>query len=127
MPQFGFWQISQAGQDWLSQNPGTRYTPGGGSVASRMPTAARQKNPGGAPTHGPRWPWPAGITLDKLERIRKVMAADGVQARLGRTSTINCSPAEQARAITPLNDRYLLEQIQPLLQRIQDFLQGHGR
>ena len=32
--------------------------------------------------------------------------------------------AERARAITPLNDRYLLERIRPLLQRIQDFLQG---
>ena len=34
--------------------------------------------------------------------------------------------AERARAVTPLNDRYLLERIRPLFQRIQDFLQGRG-
>ena len=34
--------------------------------------------------------------------------------------------AERAKAITPLNDRYLLERIRPLVQRIQDFLQGRG-
>ena len=34
--------------------------------------------------------------------------------------------AERAKTTTPVNDGYLLERIRPLVQRIQDFLQGRG-
>ncbi len=66
-----------------------------------------------------------GITLDKLERIRQVMAADEFRRDWGDIYD-QLLAAERAKAITPINDRYLLERIRPVIQRIQDFLQGRG-
>ena len=121
MPQFGFWRISQAGQDWLSQNPDATHL--GDPPQTSMP-AAPAKEPR-TPTPRAAVAVPAGITLDKLERIRKVMSADEFRHDWGEIYE-QLLAAERARAITPLNDRYLLERIRPLVQRIQDFLQGRG-
>lgn len=68
---------------------------------------------------------PAGITLDKLERIRQVMSADEFRQDWGDIYD-QLLAAERAKAITPVNDRYLLDRVRPVVQRIQDFLQGHG-
>jgi hypothetical protein len=68
---------------------------------------------------------PPGITLEKLERIRQVMTVDEFRQDWGDIYD-QLLAAERARAVTPLNDRYLLERIRPLFQRIQDFLQGRG-
>lgn len=76
------------------------------------------------PTPAPKMPL-AGITLDKLERIRQVMPADEFKQDWGDIYD-QLLAAERAKAITPVNDRYLLERIRPLVQRIQDFLQGRG-
>ena len=103
---------SEPGRDTLSDPPQTS-----------MP-AAPAKEPR-TPTPRAAVGMPAGITLDKLERIRKVMAAGDSRHDWGDIYD-QLLAAEHARAITPLNDRYLLERIRPLLQRLQDFLQGRA-
>lgn len=68
---------------------------------------------------------PAGLDLAKLERIRQFMPSDEFRHDWGDIYD-QLLAAERAKAITPANDRYLLDRIRPLVQHIQDFLQGHG-
>lgn len=92
--------------------------------SSPQPPVAPQPRRTSAHTPAPVTP-PAGITLDKLERIRQVMSVDEFRQDWGEVYD-QLLAAERAKAITPVNDRYLLDRVQPVVQRIQDFLQGHG-
>jgi len=93
---------------------------------SPQPPAAPQPRQRGNSTPSPApTVLPTGITLDKLERIRLVMSADDFRHDWGDTYD-QLLAAERARSITPIIDRDLLERIRPLVQRIQDFIQGRG-
>jgi hypothetical protein len=63
--------------------------------------------------------------LEKLERIRQVLPDDQFKRDWGDIYD-HLLAEERAKAITPANDRYLLDRIRPLVRRIQDFLQGRG-
>jgi len=117
----GVWRITQAGRDWLKEHPNATHL---STLPQKRadPTAARKPKPS-TPMISVRMP--SGITLEKLERIRQVMPADEFRRDWGETYD-HLLAAERAKAITPVNSRYLLDRIQPLVQRIQDFLQGHG-
>jgi hypothetical protein len=66
---------------------------------------------------------PAGITLDKLERIRRVMPQEQFRQDWGELYD-HLVAEERAKAITPLDDRALANRLRPVVCRIQDFLQG---
>ena len=117
----GVWRITQAGRDWLNEHPGATRLRG---LPQRRTPAALTREPR-APTPSGAVVVPFGITLDKLERIRQVIPADEFRHDWGDIYD-HLLAAERARTITPANDRYLLERIRPLVQRIQDFLQGRG-
>lgn len=68
---------------------------------------------------------PPGITLEMLESTRQSMPTDEFRRIWGNVYD-RLIAEERAKAITPVNDRYLLERMRPLVQRIQDFLQGRG-
>lgn len=120
-PERGVWRITQAGREWLGEHPGaTRVS----SPPQRSQRAGLAKEPR-ATTPSGVVAAPSGITLDKLERIRQVMSADEFRRDWGDTYD-QLLAAERAKAITPAGDRYLLDRIRPLVQRIQDFLQGRS-
>jgi hypothetical protein len=111
------WSINQAGRDWLAQNPdATHLDRATGSPAGTVP---------GEPPRRRAPALPAGITLEKLERIRQVIPQDEFRQDWGDLYD-HLLAEERARAITPVNDKLLANQVRPLVQRIQDFLQGRG-
>jgi len=95
-----------------------------GDVSPLPATPQPRQRSASTPTPCPLVP-PTGITLDKLERIRSVMPADEFR-RDWSDIYDQLLAAERARFITPVIDRDLLERIRPLVQRIQDFIQGRG-
>jgi hypothetical protein len=120
-PERGVWRITQAGRDWLSEHPGVTHLSG---PPQRRKRAASVREPRASTPLG-TVAVPSGITLDKLERIRQVMPVDEFRHDWGDIYDQSLA-AERAKAITPANDRYLLDRIRPLVQRIQDFLQERG-
>lgn len=92
--------------------------------SSPQPPAASQPRRTSAHTPIPITP-PAGITLEMLEQTRQVMPADQFRQIWGEVYD-QVLAEERRKAITPVNDRYLLDRVRLVVQRIQDFLQGHG-
>jgi hypothetical protein len=125
-PAYGIWRITQAGTEWVAQNPDALRL--GGEM--RKPSGdARDMSPARPASSEPKSRRPtamvSGLTLEKLERIRQFMPADEFKRDLGDIYD-QLLAEERARAITSANDRYLLDRIRPLVRRIQDFLQGRG-
>lgn len=120
-PKRSVWRITQVGRDWLREHPDATHVSSPPQRRRRASAVAEPRTPTSLGTT----PVPPGITLDKLERIRQVMATDEFRRDWGDIYD-QLFAAERAKAITPANDRYLLDRIRPLVQRIQDFLQGRG-
>jgi len=120
-PRRSVWRITQAGRDWLHEHPDATYVNRPPQRRRRASSVEKSRPPTSLGTV----PVQSGITLDKLERIRQVMAADEFRRDWGEIYD-HLLAAERAKAITLINDRYLLERIRPVIQRIQDFLQGRG-
>jgi hypothetical protein len=112
------WTITQAGRDWLAQNPDATHVDraqrSSAGIASRAAPVRRR-----APV------LPPGITLEKLERIRQIIPLQEFRQDWGDLYDYLLAE-ERARAITPVNDKLLANRVRPLVQRIQDFLQGRG-
>jgi hypothetical protein len=68
---------------------------------------------------------PPDITLEKLERIRQLMPQDQFRQDWGELYD-HLLAEERAKAITPVNDRLLADRVRPLVQRLQEFLQGRS-
>jgi hypothetical protein len=76
-------------------------------------------------TERPPIAMPPDITLEKLERIRQLMPQDQFRQDWGEFYE-HLLTEERAKAITPLNDRLLVNRVHPVVQRIQEFLQGRS-
>jgi hypothetical protein len=120
------WRITQAGRDWLAQDPNaTRLDGAAGSAAGSTSSVPPVQRAHPEPPRRRAPAVPPGITLEKLERIRQVLPDDQFKRDWGDIYD-HLLAEERAKAITPANDRYLLDRIRPLVRRIQDFLQGRG-
>lgn len=119
--EWNVWQITQAGRDWLEQNPHATHMKRPLQRRELSLTVGKPKTSIPSRTITA----PPGITLDKLERIRQVMSADEFKRDWGEIYD-QLLAAERAKSITHLTDRHLLERVRPLVQRIQDFLQGRS-
>ena len=120
-PERGVWRITEAGRDWLSEHPGATHLDG---PPQRRKSAASARETR-APKSSGAVAVPSGFTLEKLERLRQVMSVDEFKRDWGADYD-RLLAAERVKTTTPVNDGYLLERIRPLVQRIQDFLQGRG-
>jgi len=86
-PERGVWRISQAGRDWLNQNPG----------ATRVSDPAYKRKPAGlrAKVRTPGSPEskaaPVGMTLSKLERILAKSCLRRSSVTTGEKCTVSCS------------------------------------
>ncbi len=113
MPQTGIWRITQAGRDWLEQNPG----------ADRLPRFTYQGK--SQPTPRPPAPPPAGVTLDMLEQTRQVMPADQFRQIWGAIYDQRLAE-ERARAVTEINQTELGRRARRKLDDIHAFLAGRN-
>jgi hypothetical protein len=120
-PERGVWRITQAGREWLSEHPDATHL---STPPQKRKSTASAREPR-APKSSGAVAAPSGFTLEKLERIRQVMPADEFKRDWGAEYD-RLLAAERVKTTTPVNDGYLLERIRPLVQRIQDFLQGRG-
>jgi hypothetical protein len=120
-PTHGIWRITQAGRDWLAQNPeATRIDVPRTPRQSRSPRSRR----GGPITRTPLTT-PPGITLEMLEQTRRAMPPDQFRQVWG-TIYDQLLAEERSKAITPITDKELLAAVRQPVRRIQDFLQGRG-
>lgn len=111
----GIWRITQAGRDWLAANPDASHVRERGAVRSMRSEVPEQ----------PAAVVPRGITLEMLEQTRQVMPPDQFRQIWGEVYG-QVLAEERRKAITPVDDRMLAEKARPIVQRIQDFLQGRS-
>lgn len=126
MPDKGIWRITDAGRQWLEEHPDAtritaKHTTQPGILSQRSPRQSKRSR------QAPRVAGavPAGITLRKLENVRKLMPSDEFQRDWGELYEYLLAE-ERAKSVTPVDRKLLLAKIMGYVERIQDFLQGRG-
>ena len=110
----GIWQITDAGRQWLKENPNARRIKG---VPRRSPQRSRRRSSKKAPR--------PGITLEMLEQTRKAMPADQFRKVWG-TLYDQLLAAERAKAITTVTQTELGRRARRRLDEIHAFLRGQN-
>jgi hypothetical protein len=120
----GYWRLTQAGKDWLAQNPAASHLDAGivGSYRSSV-SRPRSAAPASALSVRRDAVAPAGIDLVKLERIRKELPPDVFRTELGALYE-KLLAESRANSITAVTDNGLLAVARQQVRRIQDYLQG---
>ncbi len=122
MPQTGIWRITQAGRDWLAQNPNADRLPPFTYHSKSQPTERRRSS---KPSTRQTAALPAGITLEMLEQTRKFMPADQFRQTWG-IAYDQLLAAERARAMTEINQTELGRRARRKLDDIHAFLAGRN-
>ena len=119
-PEHGVWRITQAGRNWLAQNPQETHI---------KEVNRRRSSPG---AHNNRYSsspssktTPAGITFEMLEQTRRVLPAEQFR-RIWGVIYDELLAEERMKSITPVNDGLLAVRANKPVRRIQDFLQGRS-
>lgn len=96
----------------------------GESVAATAPVRHRRRRQSASPQ--PQAVTPAGVTLEKLERIRQAIPAQEFEEDWGELYQ-RLKAEERARQITPVTDRQLAERARAVVDRLHAFLQGSSQ
>ena len=113
-PAYGVWRITDAGRQWLQQNPNATRIKG---KARRTSPKSRRK-----PSKTSAAP---GITLEMLEQTRKLMPADQFRQVWGALYD-QLLAEEQAKAITRITQPELGRRTRRWLDEVHAFLSGKG-
>jgi hypothetical protein len=124
----GYWRLTQAGKDWLAQNP-TVFQLDARILGSRRSSVSKPRSAARAPAPDVSVRRDAvalpGIDLVKLERIRKELPPDVFRTELGALYE-KLLAESRANSITVVTDSGLLTTARQQVRRIQDYLQGRA-
>jgi hypothetical protein len=120
----GYWRLTQAGKDWLAQNPTASRL--GTDLASQQHSSTSKPQSSALVASTRRESVaPAGIDLVKLERLRKELPPDVFRTELGALYE-KLLAESRANSITAVTDSGLLTTARLQVRRIQDYLQGRA-
>jgi hypothetical protein len=114
-PRRGVWRITQAGLDWVQQNP----------TATRIATKASQRRRGRSRSSRKAKEAAPGITLEMLEQTRRVMPADQFRQVWGPLYD-QLLADERAKAITAITKTELGRRTRYWLDDVHAFLSGEN-
>jgi len=114
-PERGVWRITDAGRQWLKDNPNARRIQG---EARRRPSGSRLRRT-------PKAPSMPGITLEMLEQTRKSMPAEQFRQVWGALYD-QLLAEERAKVITTITPTELGRRTRRWLDEVHAFLSGRN-
>lgn len=121
----GVWRINENGLTWLAENPDATRIDHPSRLEPKQVQTERAPSSPKEPSSRKSRISPPGITLEMLELTRQGMTPEHFRQVWGPIYD-QLLAEEQARAISAISDKQLLQAARQPVRRIQDFLQGRS-